>query len=188
VITPRGWFARVVGLDLSLASAGVAVHYPDGAILTESITREGDRGETIRARGARIGGIADQVRGHLGTCGLVVVEGPAWFAHDSTWDRAGLWWEIVNAALKWCPVAVVGPMTRAKWATGVGRADKAAVAAAMAERAPEASPANSAEANALALAWMGAQWLGWRPVKSKVEQAGLDAAKWPNTTGVDHDD
>lgn len=185
MITPHGWFTRVTAFDISLASTGIALHYPDGSITTESIATKGRRDDNLADRGTRIKYIADGLTSFIGTCDLVVVEGPAGVAPGgSTWDRAGLWWAVVSNALKYCPVAVVGPTTRAKWATGNGRSDKAAVAVAMSKRAPEVELANSDEADAMALAWMGAQWLGWRPIRSKVEQGGLDAAKWPETIGA----
>jgi len=173
-------FARVVAIDASLASTGVAVHYPDGRIVTGTIATKGKRGDTLAERSHRIGFILGQLNNYWGTADLVVIEGPAGAAPGgSTWDRAGLWWGIVNRILIHCPVAVVAPPTRAKWATGNSRSDKAAVAVAMSKRAPKVELANSDEADALALAWMGAQWLGWRPVKNKVEQACLDVTRWP---------
>lgn len=175
------FLTHVVGIDLSLASTGLAVHHQDGTIGTDTITTKGHRGETLAERWARIRRIRDEIRHWLATDRLVVIEGPAGAAPGgSTWDRAGLWWAVVDLAMQRCPVAVVVPSTRAKWATGNGRADKAAVAVAMSKRAPGVELANSDEADALALAWMGAQWLGWRPVRNKVEQACLDVARWPS--------
>lgn len=174
------YFARVVGIDPSLASTGVAVHYPDGRAVVDHIATKGKRDETLAERRQRIRLIANGLKEFWGTADLVVIEGPAGAAPGgSTWDRAGLWWAIVDRVGEYCPIAIVGPSTRAKWAIGNGRADKAAVAVAMARRAPDVELANSDESDALALAWMGAQWLGWRPIRSKVEQASLDAVKWP---------
>ena len=173
-------FARIVGLDMSLASTGIAVHYPDGRLTTATIASKGKRDDNLAERRNRIHGIVEKVVEYYGTTDLIVIEGPAGVAPGgSTWDRAGLWWAVVSRVGKYCPVAVVGPTTRAKWATGNGRADKAAVAVAMARRAPDVELANSDEADALALAWMGAQRLGWRPVRSQVERACLGVAKWP---------
>lgn len=179
--TPHGFFARVTAIDLSLASTGVAVHYPDGAITTDTIATKGKRGDTLADRRARLRAITARLRDFNVTCSLVVIEGPAGAAPGgSTWDRAGLWWAVVDQFMGYNPVGVVVPTTRAKWATGNGRADKAAVAVAMSKRAPEVELANSDEADAMALAWMGAQWLGWRPVANRVEQACLDVARWPS--------
>lgn len=179
-VTPRGYYARIIAIDLSLTSTGMATIYPDGKMATGTITTKGKRGETITERCARIRYITGEVGFWLATTSLIVIEGPAGaVAGGSTWDRAGLWWAVVDRAMRLGPVAVVSPPTRARWATGNGRADKAAVAVAIARRAPDVDLSNSDEADALALAWMGAQWLGWQPVRNKVEQAALDAAKWP---------
>lgn len=175
------WFARVVGIDPSLASTGIAVIYPNDAVITtDTIATKGTRADTLIDRHKRIRHIIEKVSTFWGAADLIVIEGPAGAAPGgSTWDRAGLWWAIVSRVMTYCPVAVVGPTTRAKWAAGHGRADKGAVAAAMTRRAPDVTLATSDEADALALAWMGAQKLGWRSVRNKVEQGCLDAAKWP---------
>lgn len=177
-------FARVIGIDASLASTGVAVHYPDGRIVVDHIATKGKRDETLADRRNRIRLIANGLKEFWGTADLVVMEGPAGAAPGgSTWDRAGLWWAIVDRVGQYCPVVVVAPTTRAKWATGNGGADKAAVAVAMARRAPDVEMTNSDEADALALAWMGAQWIGWRPIRTEVEWGCLHAAKWPAEAG-----
>ena len=133
-------FARVVAIDASLASTGVAVHYPDGRIVTGTIATKGKRGDTLAERSHRIGFILGQLNNYWGTADLVVIEGPAGAAPGgSTWDRAGLWWGIVNRILIHCPVAVVAPPTRAKWATGNSRSDKAAVAVAIRSGRPRSS-------------------------------------------------
>lgn len=171
---------RVVAIDPSLACTGLAAQYPDGVLLTDSITTKGRRDETLVERRARIRTIVAEVRTWLATTSLIIIEGPAGATPGgSTWDRAGLWWMIADLAMANGPLAVIGPTTRARWATGNGKSDKAAVAVAMARRAPDVELTNSDEADAAALAWMGAQWLGWRPIRTKVEQACLDAAKWP---------
>lgn len=180
-----GHLDRVIGIDLALASTGLALiggRSNPNLVVTDSVVTKGRRGETYLERRARICRVRDEVRHWLTTSALVVIEGPAGAAPGgSTWDRAGLWWMVVDLAMaRMCPVAVVAPTTRAKWATGNGRSDKAAVAVAMSKRAPDVALANSDEADALALAWMGAQRLGWRPVKNKTEQACLDAARWPS--------
>jgi Holliday junction resolvasome RuvABC endonuclease subunit len=181
---PAPWYARVVGIDPSLTSTGVAVVWRGvQGTLAATIATKGKRADTLVDRRNRIGHIVEKLGEYWGSADLVVVEGPAGATPGgSTWDRAGLWWAIVHSVMDYCSVAVVSPTTRAKWATGNGRADKAAVAVAMSRRAPDVDLSTSDEADALALAWMGAQWLGWRPVRSKVEQACLDAARWPEAS------
>lgn len=175
----------VIGIDASLASTGLATVHRDGELFTRTVTTKGKRDDSISERAARLRDIVESVRshlvgGHVVGLGLVVIEAPAGVAPGgSTWDRAGLWWHIVQIALTLGPVAAVSPTTRAKWAAGSGRADKAAVAAAMARRAPRVDIHNSDEADALALAWMGAQHLGWLPATA-AERTSLTVVRWPD--------
>jgi crossover junction endodeoxyribonuclease RuvC len=177
----------VIGIDASLDSTGVAVLHSTQPELNylRTVVMKGKRDATIVQRLIRLREttrlILSTFPGNLLVSEvLVVIEGPAGAAPGgSTWDRAGLWWLILAGLPPGARVGVVSPSTRAKWATGNGRADKAAVAVSMARRAPDMEIANSDEADALALAWMGAQWLGWKPIKTKYEEEALKAAKWP---------
>ncbi len=163
---------RIIGLDVSLTGTGVAVLYRDGTAMTDTIVTKGKREDTIRERDQRIDYIADRVSEWLsGRPALVVVEGPAGARPGgSTWDRAGLWWRLVDMALNRAPVGIVAPTARAKWATGRGNADKAAVAAAMARAYPDVELSTSDEADALVLAAMGAQRLGWNEALTKADR------------------
>jgi crossover junction endodeoxyribonuclease RuvC len=175
--------SAVVGLDLSLASTGVAVCHAGGPAFVDTIATKGRRGDSLTERRERARTIKERIRTFFAHGALVVIEGPAHAAPGgSTWDRAGLWWAVVDMALDYGPVAVVAPATRAKWAAGSGRSDKAAVGAAMARRAPDVIATNADEVDALALAWMGAQWLGLLPA-TKAELAALAAVKWPEAAG-----
>lgn len=174
----------VIGIDPSLQSTGLAALYDDGRVVVNSFGSKGKRDETLAERAARINQTTAWVRVLLADTefagiAFVVIEGPAGATPGgSTWDRAGLWWSLVRTALPLAPVAMVAPTTRAKWATGDGRADKAAVGASMARRAPSVTITNSDEADALALAWMGAQHLGWQPA-SNAERVSLKVVRWP---------
>lgn len=180
-VTPYGYFASVVGIDPSLASTGVAILYPDGRKATHHITSTGKRADTLADRRQRIRGIREQLSEWIGSCDLVVIEGPSHGSRGgSPWDRAGLWWALIDIPLAMGgPVVQVAPSTRAKWAAGSGRADKAAVAAAMQRRCPEVELTNSDEADALAFACMGGQYLGWLSA-TKADEAALAGVKsWP---------
>lgn len=181
---------RVIGIDVSLTSTGIAVvHRRDLKAAAGTIASKGQRGDTIARRSARMRQIRNEVSDWLygGPLNvntppvLTVIEAPISVQHPggSTWDRAGLWWDIVTMALACGPVATVSPTTRAKWATGSGKADKAAVAAAITRYAPHVHIAGSDEADALALAYMGAQKLGWVHATGKVQYAAIDAVAWP---------
>lgn len=187
---------RVIGIDVSLQSTGVAVvHRRDLAAAADTIPSKGHRGDSLADRSSRMAQIGTAVADWLyggpynvaGPPLLTVIEAPVPVQRPggSTWDRAGLWWRIVTTALTCGPVATVSPTTRAKWATGNGRADKAAVAAAMTRYAPQVQIDNSDEADALALAYMGAQKLGWLHATGSVQYAALDAVTWPELPEVD---
>lgn len=156
---------RIVGLDVSLTGTGVAALYRDGRVVTDTFVTKGRRGDSIQARGHRMDEIAEGVAAWLTPerPELIVFEGPVSVARPggSTWDRAGLWWRLMDMALAVAPVAIAAPTARAKWAAGKGNADKAAVAVAVARRYPSVDLSTSDEADALALAAMGAQRVGW---------------------------
>ena len=186
---------RVIGIDVSLTSTGIAVVHRDLRAAADSIPSKGQRGDTIAQRAQRMRQIGNQVGDWLygGTLNagtptvLTIVEAPVSVQHPggSTWDRAGLWWDIVARALACGPVATVSPTTRAKWATGKGNADKAAVAAAMTRYAPQVEISNSDEADALALAYMGAQKLGWVIATGSVQYAAIDSVTWPERVAAE---
>lgn len=179
----------VIGIDASLTSTGMATVHDNGDhVVLHTVASTGKRADGITERAARLHGITEAVRDYVADderwhgLALVVIEGPSMASvGGSAWDRAGVWWAIVQAAVAHAPVAVVAPTTRAKWATGSGKGDKAAIAAAMARRVPEVTIGNSDEADALALAWMGAQHLGWRPTTAG-ERASLAVVRWPQLT------
>lgn len=158
---------RVVGLDLSLAGPGTAriEGGPDGtwSTATWSWPNKGKRTDTLYDRHQRIGRIAAEIAPILSEdpVDLVVIEGPSHGSvGGSAWDRAGLWWRVMASVLSFgLPVVQVAPKSRAKWATGSGNGDKAAVSAAVARMWPDAELSDSDRADALALASIGLQLL-----------------------------
>lgn len=162
----------VVGIDPSLTNTGVArlpcgtggpgagqaVWIPE----TWSRSSTGHRADTLHERKDRMAHIVADVLSFCEPCDLAVVEAPAFGAKGgSAWDRAHLWWRIVDRLLDHeVPVVTVSPPSRALWATGNGRADKAAVSTAVGRMWPTAAIRNSDEADALVLATIGLQLLG----------------------------
>ncbi len=153
----------IVGLDLSLTCTGLARIHPDGQAYTWHITSTGKRGDTLTDRALRIHRMAGQILADIGDNDQIVIEAPSHGQPGgSTWDRAGLWWAVVSALHRRdIPVCMVSPTTRAKWATGTGRGDKAAVAVAMSRLFPDVELSNSDETDALALAHIGAVLAGY---------------------------
>jgi crossover junction endodeoxyribonuclease RuvC len=172
----------VIGLDPSLTSAGVAVIAQHAAPTVRTIGSKGHRAAVIALRSTRIVKQAAAVLACVDPAStLVVIEGPALGLNSpGVWDRAGLWWGIVaGCRSRSVPVAVCAPQTRAKWATGSGRADKTQVLAAMDALWPEVTIRDDNQADALVFASMGAQILGWDVPELDHHRACLAAVAWP---------
>ena len=172
---------RVAGIDVSLTGTGVATL--GGTTL---ITSTGRRKDSIAQRRARIKGIVDEVLLAVGVVDLAVVEGPSHHSvGGSVWDRAGLWWRIVDRlCAEDIPVAVMPPMSRAKYATGNGGSRKDAVMEA-ARRRYGAVLGNDNEADALVLRAAGLDWLGV-PLAEVPDghRAALGGVQWPDREAV----
>lgn len=168
---------RIVrGLDLSLTGAGVA-----GAGWAQTLGSKGKRTDTYAMRRARLHRLAGRIVEAVGPCDLAVVEGPSYGSRGAgTWDRAGLWWLVVDAlAAREVPVAVVTPSARAKYATGDGRAGKQAVLDAAAVRYGVALRDDN-QADAMVLCAMGHDWLD-EPLATVPDRhrAALARVEWP---------
>lgn len=177
----------VAGIDLSLTATGVACVFDiDGelAIATTTLGAKGRRADDLSTRGTRLRKLRDEIHEACQQPALVVIEGPSFGSlGGSTHDRSGLWWLVVEPFLEAdVPVAVVPPMTRAKFATGTGKAKKDDVVAAMTARFPTVGLANDNECDALALAGMGMVKLG-RPLDqaSATQLATVSQVAWPSS-------
>ncbi|WP_235671152.1 crossover junction endodeoxyribonuclease RuvC [Tomitella fengzijianii] len=161
-----------MGIDPSLTAAGIAVirppvgNPPRDAPEAVSVGTKGQSGAPVAVRAARI---HDQTVRILHTMPadtrLVVIEAlppqiPG--AHGMHAERAALWWQLVAYLSRQAiPVAEVAPTTLKKWATGHGRATKSQVVAAMRALWPHTTIRDDNQADALALATIGAQRIGW---------------------------
>ena len=168
----------VIGVDASLTATGVAIISPDTAPFADPDPDAPMRAElgtfgsrpttdTIRDRSRRHHHLAREVcdLAGIGTADLVVIEAPSYGSRDGhAWDRAHVWWMIVDHALTHSvPVISVPPARVKKFATGKGNADKTTVAIAVARLWPDVMPANDNEADALALASIGTALLDVAP-------------------------
>jgi Holliday junction resolvasome RuvABC endonuclease subunit len=171
--------ARVVGIDPSLTSTGLAAIYEDGAATTDTIITKGRTADDLATRGHRIRHIANTVLEWVVDDDLVVIESRFGSAGAGALDLTGLWWEIVNRLQRRdIPVVTFAPTSRAKYITGNGKADKAAVAAVVARMFPDVAITCSDEADALALAMVGAAGCHFPVPAVKCPEAAA-AAKWP---------
>lgn len=166
--------APVLGLDLSLASTGVAG--PDWSCLLKphARTRGLDRMRWIAKAVADIAQVEKAM--------LVVVEGPAYHqgADAGAHERAGLWWHVAHTLDQHgYPIAVVGPSQLKRYATGKGNAGKDLVLTACVRRFAWFDGGND-QADATWLAAMGADWLG-KPMTTvpAAQREALDKVTWP---------
>lgn len=175
--SPRPRTVRVVGVDLSLRSTGIA-----------GSTGWADR--LVPPAGARdllrLRWLVDEVRLNVTAATLVVLEGPAHSraAQAGHHELAGLWWMVRDRLARMdIPVAVVSPSARAKYATGRGNAGKDEVLAAVIRRYPDVEITGNDQADAYTLAAMGADWLGHPPAYvPAIQRAVLDKVDWPEVT------
>lgn len=169
---------RCAGVDLSLTSTGVTLIGADNSITTGRVRSKGSNNDPLELRHTRLSDLAWQVvqlvTSH-GTPSLVVIEAPALSrvgGHNH--DRSGLWWLVVSMLLGVTTVVDAPPSVRAKYAAGKGNAGKDEVLAAVIRRYPQANITCNDEADALALAALGARAMG-EPIEASLPKACIDA-------------
>lgn len=188
----------VLGIDSALSRTGVAViELVDGACRARTeVIATATRANSIPERHHRIAAVGQGVGALVGSrAELALIEAPALDADwGNSWDRAAVWWWIVGTLLhRDIPVATVAPTTLKKWATGRGGSKQRPVEKADIVRAMHAMwpgvPATGSElrhheCEALGMAQMAAQHLGW-PVPVRAHHgASLDVVKWPQLQPV----
>lgn len=189
----------VLGLDPSLTGTGVAWIGPTAPVVDEqrfavetfTIRSRGQRADTLADRDRRIVKMVGELRESIAWLyanhgiDLAVIEGPSHGSRGgSAWDRAGLWWGYVRElyALN-IPVAICAPTTRIKWATGSGRATastKTDVGVSLSRLWPGVAAEGDNEWDALALATIGAQHLGWKVPHRSWHAAAQKSIEWPD--------
>jgi crossover junction endodeoxyribonuclease RuvC len=166
----------VGGIDQSLTSSGAA-RFSSG--VTEPELHRWQPG--ARRGHERLDWLLGHVREFAGGCDLVVIEGLAFGAKGgSLLDLAGLFTVITHEL--WVigvPYAVVTPNLRAKYVTGNARASKDDCLLAVERRFPGAGVAGNDQADALTLAAMGADHLGFPPAKMPEAQRAVLTAMVP---------
>jgi crossover junction endodeoxyribonuclease RuvC len=169
---------RVLGLDLSLTSTGVAAPTWTYALKPAPALRGTDRMLWFRRQ------IFDDAISPSTALTLVAMEGPAYGAtggQKGHHERAGLWW-LVRCMLAGVdvPVAVIPPASLKLYATGKGNAGKDEILMAAARRFDWFAGGND-EADALWLAAMAADHLGTPPVvMPAAHRAALAKVEWPD--------
>lgn len=189
--------STVLGLDLSLRRTGLAL-WRDGDMSTDHVLGAGidakDRGQRI----LRVSKQAEVIRREIGRVefdaglDLIVIEDyliHGVHGYGSVADLIQLHGFVLNAVAAWrIPFAYVNVGTLKAFATGKGRADKAA----MLDFAKGCgwTPANHDEADACWLAAMGASALGDEVPFGLTEwrASGLEKVAWPDSaiTAANH--
>ena len=174
---------QVLGIDPSLTCTGVAIV---GESLTVAATRfptqAGDNSlDDIRTR---VRYVVGSVLRFAPTECFTVIEAPYIPKHGSgqVLERAWLFGMLVDQLTLRGPVVRVRAKTRAKYATSNGNADKKAVLEAIRTAFPHVGVRDDNEADAIALAAMGARYLGQPfdgPI-SKKQQEAMTAVVWPD--------
>ena len=170
---------RALGLDLALRSTGVA-----SSLGWCDRIRPGGPGSPNRAMCGleRLRYIVKKVRDLAADYDLAVIEGAAYgrggqAGHD---ELAALRWMVRDAVDRaGIPIAMAPPTTVKLWATGSGRADKDAMISAAVTRFPLADIRSSDEADALALADLGAAWLTTDTALTDTQKRAIKGVPWP---------
>ena len=177
---------RVVGIDLSLTSTGLA----DNRGRTERVRTK--PATTVPGTVRRLLDITEAVRGFADIwasldiqddADLVVIEGPSYGSTTGQQHtRGGLWWLVVSS-LRDFPILVVPPTTRAMYATGKGNAGKDEVLTSAIRRYPAYDITGNDVADAVVLAAIGARMLG-HPIDDlpKTHLRALDKLTLPEGT------
>lgn len=179
---------RALGIDPSLTGTGVAAldttYLDNGGPLyrVQTIKSVGHKGDSLRARNDRIRHIVDRVTQLALNADLIVIEAPAFSKNTgSMWDRAGLWWSIVDTLLlDQHNIAVAPPTVVKKFAANKGNAGKDLVAVGMARLwGEECQCANDNEWDALTMATMAGQRLRMVDVPTRAHHApALGGVAW----------
>lgn len=179
----------ILGLDLSLTASGVATLRFEGGTVRAStavLGRPGRKAEPLDQMLARLDTLTAEIMCVISGWPpeLAVVEDFLSAAHGGkVLERAYLWLDVVKRLRRLdVPVASVNVRTLKKWATGSGsHIEKTAVVAAMARMWPDADVNNDGAADALALASMGAQRLGWPLPTLARHRDALRVVEWPDS-------
>lgn len=176
---------HAIGIDLSMRSTGLA----SSLGWTERVTSTGRRGDDLSTQWVRLKQIVNSIEGLAKNADLAIIEGPSYGSAGSsagTWDRAGLWWLVVDRLRhRGIPVAVVPPASRCRYATGRGNASKDEVLAAAIRRFPDFDITGNDVADAVWLAAAGMDQLG-HPLAAMpaTHRKALDAVAWPEIGGA----
>lgn len=171
---------KITGADLSLRRTGVAHIWPDRRM---AVTARIEPHARLGTSHERLQFVLVELGSHLRGADLVLLEAPAYSKNNTgTSQINGLWWLVAHGLWKrGTPYAVATAPQVKIFATGKGsHIDKDDVLAAMIKRYPDVDIAGNDGADALALAGIGAHYLGCplRPVPQTHSRV-VEAINWP---------
>jgi len=175
---------HVLGVDQSLTMTGIAKISAHGSVAVSRIASAATDPGDLRATRDRIRMIVGSVLVFAPAACLSVIEAPIVMRNGqggAQLERAWLFGLLVDQLLLRGPVVQVRTTTRAMYATDNGAAKKPEVLAAMRSKFPDLVIRDDNEADALALACMGATYLG-SPIDgptSKKQQQAMTSTVWP---------
>jgi crossover junction endodeoxyribonuclease RuvC len=176
---------KIVGLDLSLTSTGVA-EWEDSARRTYTFGSKGKAGATLEQRAARLDEALVEAQaavfgGHQ-QADLVLVEAHTFAAKGGQQhDRSGLWWLVVHDLVsRSIPTVEVPPSSIKLFATGKGNAPKDAVLMAVARRHADMEFTTNDEADAITLVDMAlARWSHDEFDPTAYQLRAIEKIVWP---------
>jgi Holliday junction resolvasome RuvABC endonuclease subunit len=175
---------KIVGVDPSLTGTGVAV-IRDGRFTGATVIKDSRwkkrAPQTERERQERLDVILCRVSEWAVGADLVVLEGLSFDSHDTMRQLAGLSWLLRRQCWKADrPFVLVPPSTLKLWAVDHGKADKGVMLAAARETFPGVEIEDDNAADAVWLAALGADHLGY-PLVDMPERRAQALAKvaWP---------
>lgn len=157
--------ARVVGIDLSLNSTGVAVIGPDGTFehvgtVLGTTPHAGDLVKLYERLDAIFDGIEALVGGFRQN-DLVIIEKALSHYSGAFGEVIANWHNVVgNLTRRGVTVIPIAPATRAVYGSGGGKSDKSQVVLQVERRFPTAKVANNDEADGVVLAAIGRHLAG----------------------------
>lgn len=174
---------KLVGLDISLTSTGVAVHEAGGATFTRLVGEDGKKGASLVQRRARLRRLVNGILVYAHDATAVAVESHDFGArYGSQHDRSGAWWLVVDAlAEAGIPVVMMSPSQLKSYGTGSGNASKQDVLVAAVRRHPTVDIRNDDQADAVTALSMLVRHLGLAPLESEWNQKmakAMDAVDW----------
>lgn len=170
---------KYAGIDPSLTSSGVVTYDTEtGARTVASFSSSPDKG-TIASRLQRVQTLALKVVDAACAGGVpdrVAIEGPAFSSSmGKSWDRAALWWFVVQTAIsRGCEVIEIPPPSLKRYGTGKGNAGKDEVLLAVSRTYPDFDIKNNDESDAVVLCALVARLSG-NPFDGDLPKIKLDA-------------